>query len=348
MTPRKILYVGPQGSETTSRHRAEALRRLGHEVLIVDPGLVLPRNRILHQINFRTGFRFYTRSILQLIQERIGEFHFDIAWVNNGYAISSECVRWLKTRAHFVLSYANDDPTGPRDPSRWISFRQAIPEYDLCVIVRELNSQEFLELGAKKVIRVMMSYDEMAHAPLPYSAEDEKKWSSEVVFVGTWMPERGPFMAELIRRGVPLTIYGDRWNKAREWPMIKAHWRPDSAFGENYVKAVQYSNVAVGMLSKGNRDMHTQRSSEIPFIGTAFCAERTPEHQQMFQEGEEALFWSDAQECAAACHFLLANDSRRQRMIELARAKLQSLALGNEAICARIIDDITTIMKSDL
>ena len=335
-----ILYIGAEAAGTTSLHRADALRRLGHEVTIVDPIKILPTNRILRQINFRTGYRLFTRDVFRLIQQRVGDRHFDVAWVNGGYAVPPACVRWLKGHARFVLTYANDDPTGPRDPSKWATFCRAIPAYDLCVVVRDFNRQEYLDLGAKEVLRVMMGYDEVAHARLPFSAEDEKEWGSEVVFVGTWMPERGPFIAELIRHGVPLAIYGDRWDKAGEWPLIKPHWRSAYASGPNYVKAIQYAKISIGMLSKGNRDMHTQRSSEIPFIGSVFCAERTPEHAQMFQEGEEAIFWRDAAECAAACRRLLADDAKRLRMVEAARAKLQSLALGNEAVCARILQAV--------
>ena len=338
-----ILYIGQAAEGTTSRHRADALRRLGYQLTLVDPLEVLPTHPVLRQINFRTGYRLYTRAIARLIKERVGNRHFDVAWVNGGYAISAACVRWLHERARFVLSYANDDPTGPRDPTKWSSYCPSIPDYDLCVVVREFNRQEFLDLGAKKVLRVMMGYDEVAHAPLPFSAEDAKQWSSEVAFVGTWMPERGPFLAELIRLGVPLTIYGDRWSRAREWPTIKAHWRAASANGPNYVRAIQYAKVSIGMLSKGNRDMHTQRSTEIPFIGSAFCAERTPEHTQMFEEGKEAIFWQDAQECAAACRELLADEPRRQRMVEAARAKLRSLALGNEEVCTRILQAVTNL-----
>ena len=346
MSPKlSILSIGPAASHTTARHRAEALRRLGHDVEIVDPEVVMPASRILRQLNFRTGYRLYTGAVLRFIQERVGSRQFDIAWVNGGHSIMAESVRWLKTRARFVVNYCNDDPTGPRDPSKWATFRRAIPEYDLCAVVREFNRREYLNLGAKRVLRVMMGYDEVAHARLPYSAEDEKEWSSDVVFVGTWMPERGPFMAELIRQGVPLAIYGDRWDKAAEWPMIKPHWRGAFASGANYIKAIQYAKIAIGLLSKGNRDMHTQRSAEIPFIGTVFCAERTPEHTRMYDENIEALFWSDASECASACRSLLADAARREMMADAARAKVEALGLGNEAVCAEILQAVTEEMK---
>ena len=332
-----ILYIGPDAPETSSRHRADALSRLGHEVRIVNPRAVLPANRVLSHLNFRTGYRLFTGDALRLIQRAVGERRFDVAWVDGGYLISPQCVRWLKSRSRFVVNYCIDDPTGPREPSNWTTYCRAVPDYDLCVVVRDVNIGELRTLGAKDVLHVIRSYDETAHARLPYSAEEEKKWSSEVVFVGTWMPERGPFMAELIRNGVPLAIYGDRWNRAREWPAIQAHWRGAAAAGPNYVRAIQYAKVALGMLSKGNRDLHTQRSSEIPFIGTAFCAERTAEHRELFEEGFEALFWETPQECAANCSRLLRDDVFRQGMARAARERVIGAGRRNEEVCAAVI-----------
>jgi len=340
----RILYLGREAAETSSRQRADALRRLGHYVEILNPDAVMPRNRVLSQVNFRTGYRLYTGAAFRYVRERVGERNYDIVWIDGGHSMCAESVRWLKKRARFVVNMSMDDPTGPREPSKWSTLLRAIPEYDLCVVVRDFNCQELMDLGAKKVLHVMRCYDELAHARLPYSAQDEGFWGSEVVFVGTWMPERGPFMEELIRLGVPLTIYGNKWQRATSWPVIEPHWRSASATGANYVKAIQYSKIAIGMLSKGNRDLHTQRSAEIPFIGSVFCAERTREHVQMFEDGEEAVFWTSPKECAAACQALLKDPARCEKMTEAARAKVEALGLGNEAVCAQILEAVTEQM----
>ena len=43
-----ILYLGP--SFGTSRHRADALRRIGHQVELLDPWEFLPKARIAKKI----------------------------------------------------------------------------------------------------------------------------------------------------------------------------------------------------------------------------------------------------------------------------------------------------------
>jgi hypothetical protein len=163
-----------------------------------------------------------------------------------------------------------------------------------------------------------------------------------VVFVGNWMPERGPFLARLLELGIPLTIYGTEWEKAKEWPELSKVVRP-GVLGINYVKAIQYAKVALGLLSKGNRDLHTTRSAEIPFIGgAAFCAERTTEHEAMFQDREQAVFWSTPEECAAGCRLLLINDELRSSMVAKARQRIEELGLTNDRVCAGVLDTLTT------
>jgi spore maturation protein CgeB len=59
--------------------------------------------------------------------------------------------------------------------------------------------------------------------PLDLSAEVRKHYRAEVSFIGTWRPERGPFMVELIRRGAPFSIWGDGCQKAPEWSVIASY-----------------------------------------------------------------------------------------------------------------------------
>jgi hypothetical protein len=158
-----------------------------------------------------------------------------------------------------------------------------------------------------------------------------------VVFVGTWMPERGGFVAELVRRGLPLAIYGDFWPKAAEWTELKAVWRGPAVYGDDYAKAIQCSKIALGLLSKGNRDHHTTRTAEIPALGGLLCAERTDEHTQLFVEGKEAIFWRDAVECVQVCEEMLGNKVRREIIIQAGKMAVHMHGLGHEAILGTVI-----------
>jgi spore maturation protein CgeB len=54
--------------------------------------------------------------------------------------------------------------------------------------------------------------------------------------------------------------------------------------------------MCLGFLSKLNRDDYTYRCFEIPACGSLLLAERTPTLEKIFQENEEAVFFSSVEE----------------------------------------------------
>ncbi len=334
----RILYIGEKSEHSTSAHRAAALRRLGHTVTHVDPRSPLPATKLIGGLSVRLGFGVLSPLIYPPLIRQVLRGGFDIAWVNGGAEIGPLIYRLLKQKGMRIVSYNNDDPFGGRDGRKWDLYRRSLRYHDLTIVVREPNVAEALSCGARQVHRVYMSYDPIAHAPADLTATERERWSSDVCFVGSWMPERGPFLGRLLELGVPLSLYGERWEKAPEWPRLRRAWRGPGIFGRDYVAAVQTAKVALGLLSVGNRDLHTQRSTEIPFIrGGLFCAQRTGEHQLMYRDGVEALYWSTPDECAAQCARALTDETFRTKVVEAAHRRLRELRLSNDEIVVNIL-----------
>jgi spore maturation protein CgeB len=315
-----ILYLGTDRG--TSGHRACALERLGHKVTVVDKRNLLPNSRLISFWNFHSGCALLEQMLRRRILERIPEGAFDLAFVDAGEFAGPSLLGDLKARCGRAVVYIVDDPYGTQDRLRFRLFRKSAPYYDLVVVVRECNLPEATAGGAKDVLQVWRSADELAHCQTILTAKDREKWSSEVLFIGTWMPERGPLLARLATLGVPLTIYGDRWSRAKEWRLLQKYWRGPGIYNdEEYAKAIQCSKVCLGLLSKGNRDLSTQRSFEIPYLEGVLCAERTVEHEALYREDEEAVFWSTPEECAQKCARLLDDPEWRLRIGKQARLR---------------------------
>ena len=332
----KILFLGP--SYGVHGHRAEALKRLGHSVRLLDPDQFLPPSRLAAKLHWETGGLLSQKSITAQTLRAVEGETFDLTWVDGGRYVGPDLVQAIRRQSGPVIGYNQDDPFGRRDRGSWSLFLRTVPFYDLLVVLRDVNVPEAYARGAKKVLRVFFAADEAAHAPRLLTPDDHTRWDSEVLFIGTWMEKRGAFLADLIRRGVPLSIYGNRWQRAAEWPLLRHAWKgPGTATDDDYAKAIQCSKVCLGLLSKGNRDLHTTRSLEVPLLGGVLCAERTVEHQQLYREGEEAMFWSDAAECADACRKLLEDEDLRRRIAE--RGRVRNLANGhaNEKIESAIL-----------
>lgn len=343
-----ILYLGVTWG--TSQHRADALRRLGHVVHQIDPHSFLPRNgiagRIVSKLIYDVGGKLFEAHMRGRLLHMLRGHSYDLVWVNGGELFGPATIGALKEFAPFVINYNNDDPFGERDRLRFQLYRQAVPEYDLLAVLRDVNVTEAERFNAKRALRVLFSADESSHAPLILTEQDWEQWSSEVVFVGTWMPERGPLLARLLELNVPLKIYGDRWQKAIEWPVLKKAWAGPNLVGADYVKAIQCAKVCLGLLSKGNRDLHTTRTAEIPYIGGLLCAERTTEHLNLYRENEEAVFWESPEACAEKCLWLLKNPVMRKRIAKAGRERCIANGMLNEVVTQRILDAALDVSDS--
>ncbi len=308
-----------------------------------DPKMVVQKDLnspILSAIHFRSGYRFLQSKILKWVNEIVvKEKYADLVWVNSGELLGKQCLQTLQLLNCPIVLYNNDDPTGGRDGRRFDMLLKSVSYYSLCSVLREVNIEEYKALGAKKVVRVLMSYDEVIHKPFESLEDIDPKYRSEVAFIGTWMrhEKRDEFLLELIRQGVPVSIWGGRWQKSPYWKQLEPYYRGGALNGRNYVAAIQGAKICLGLLSKGNRDLHTRRSVEVPFSGGVLCAERTSEHQEMYKEGVEAVFWSDAAECAAICKRLLSDESLRERIRVAGMQRVRELGVGNEDICRKII-----------
>ena len=335
----RVAYIGRASG--TSLHRARAMERLGHTVSLIDPYDFLPRSVWVSRWLFHTGGAGVGFLIDRPIVETAARSRPNLIWVDQGDFLGASLINSLRSFDVPIVNYTIDDPFGSRDGRRFDHYLQALPYYDLVVVMREQNVAEAYGYGARKVLRVWMSADEVAHCPREISEKDLSLWSSDVCFVGTWYPERGPFMAELIRAGIPLSIWGDRWQKAKEWPLIAPYWRGPGVYDdETYARIIQSAKICLGLLSKGNRDCHTTRSMEIPALGGLLCAERTDEHLALYRNGIEAVFWEYPQECAKICFDLLSDSQNRRNIAELGRAVYHKNGKNNQYVLTTILKEI--------
>ncbi len=337
----RIVYIGSKWG--TSLHRAHTLERLGHQVVFLDPQSLLKMPQWLARLHFHSGYAGIGLCLNNRLLHKVSVAAPDLIWVNQGEFLGPGIVQRLHRMGIPIINYANDNPFSFENRKRFARYRAALPYYDLVVVVFEESVQFAEQLGAKHVVRVYLSADEAAHTRRTLTSEQKRRYSSEVAFVGTWMADhRGQFIATLIRRGVPLSIWGDRWQKAPEWPLIQSHWRGFGVYDDDgYGAIIQSAKICLGLVNKASGNLHTGRSVQIPALGALLCAERTDEHVAMYDEGTEAIFWNDADECADKCLSLLKQPELCKQIAKRGHERCLKNNYFNEPTLKKIIDCAT-------
>jgi len=338
----KILYVGQNAEWTTSRHRADALRRLGHDVDVLDSDSLTGFPGVLKKAAFKCKYEPAIRIIAVWNQPHWDAKkyldQYDVLWANQPKLLPPEFVKLWSAHKPSIL-YINDNPFEGAAPWAWTNLLSSIPYYGVVGVVRDRDLDFAKKLNHNCLIRVWMSYDEIYHQP-PQEEFDFRKIRNEAVFVGSYMPERGPFMAELKRRGLPLSIYGPGWQKAKEWPELKQVWRKGWITGKEYIDTIRYAGVVIGMVSEQNRDGYTQRSLEVPYIGGLLCCKRTEDHLKLFDPRTMILDWSTLDECFQKADSVLKspNDFASYRIN--AQLQVKKLLCSNEKVCNQLLKQV--------
>jgi spore maturation protein CgeB len=290
---------------------------------------------------YRAGGIGLDRYLGSRVAEKLKHTHrYDLAFVDSGDIVGPRTIGEIRQHSAAVINFNLDNPFVPRDKMRWRQFKKSVSKYDLIVTPRASTVSAALAAGAKRAIQITQAADEILHRPLQLLAPDLERFSSKVVFVGTWMPERGSFMAELIERDVPLRIYGAQWHKAAEFGVLKEHLISGWVESDDYVKAIAGAKIALALVSRENLDLHTTRSVEIPAIGTLLCGQRTADHASLYQESIEAEFFDDAQECADKCLNLLSNEGRLASVASAGHRRCLDNGHFNERLLSHILSEV--------
>ena len=339
---KSILYFGDNSTSSTSRHRADSLKRLGAELSVVNPLEILgPRHRWQVFFDYRTGYKLLQRRLLACLQNHdwIWSLKPDLIWIDSGELFGPLLLRAFAINFSCpIILYNIDDPLGRRDFRRFAMLRQALPFYSICVFIRHETSLEALALGAPRVLTVHRSFDEIHHAPVcQYALENSYK--SVISFVGTLIPgeARDIFLLRLLEAGLPLRLFGDRWVRSPVWPSLQSIYKGAGLSGVAYSEALADAAATLGFLSHQNRDLVTTRSFETTACGGLLCGERTSEHQLLYEDWDEAVFWESIDECILHCQTLLNYPYSRNKICINGTRRVRELGVGNEDICSQVL-----------
>jgi spore maturation protein CgeB len=323
----RFLYFGPATYGGTCLQRFNYLKKYFKESYFVDSRRVFPDKNsgrsLFTSIQGRIGLGPIFKLSKQILLQEIDRFKPDILWIDNGFIVHSETLKFIQRNLKCkIIHYTPDSISAPGMSS--ICMRKAIPFYDYTITTKEQDLELYKKFNSKNIILSFQGYDPKIHNKIKLSNNDKNKFGCDVSFIGQHMKDRAAdlsYLKSVLK--IDLKIYGFGWEKRFANPNLRDSLK-GPAIGKNYAKAIKASKISIGFLNRLVGDTFTTRTFEIPACGGFLLAEYSNMHKKIFIEGKEAIFFSNKEELVEKVDYYLSNETERKKIASKGYSKINS------------------------
>lgn len=347
----RILSIGTfKGLSNTCLHRTWALEKLG-EVDRIDSTLIsrILLYRIINRlfVRYRLPVSFHFPSLNKAILEAVRQKAYDVVWVDKGVFVEGKTLKAIKqARPHcLIVGYSPDNMAERHNQSQ--VFLESFPCYDYYITTKSYTVETLRKMGCPHILFVNNAYEASFHHPYQLTQEERERLGGKVGFIGAWEEERCRSILYLAEHGVPVRVWGGgKWLQYKGgYPNLQIEDR--GLYSEDYNKALSAFDISLCFLRKMNYDLQTTRTMEIPACGSLLMAERTVEHERLFKDKEEAVFFSSNEELLELCQYYLGHEEERKRIAEAGRRRCLASGYSNEETIKRVINQIMTLTHGE-
>ncbi|MDN4612581.1 CgeB family protein [Arthrobacter burdickii] len=287
----RILYVGPIWLGSNALSMANGMLEAGHDLTVIDTSPInrlkkYSKNWAIQKVTRHRPISL-VRQIDAMIEKEARSSKYDVLFCYKTIYLSQENLLALpiETKIH----YSADDVSNPANISA--NYLRSESQWHRIVTTKRHNVREISARGGTPFL-VMSAYDPAWHYRQVAPLGETYKFG----FVGNRRPDRVDLVRRLSARfGPNMVVSGEGWTSDpklnRSGAVVKA-----AAYGPQYSRMIASIGVNLVLLNSENRDTHTCRSFEVPASGGLFLGPRTSEHQELLDDGREALLYSSEDE----------------------------------------------------
>lgn len=332
-----FLYIGQYTPGTTSKMRAEVLRRLlpSYTFEVIDSNVpFMAANKWFRSLGFRHKIGPMITAINTYIKERLVG-NYDLVWIDKGIFLREDTLRKLRSSCSKLVHYT-PDAAFLRNKSKL--FEQSIPYYDHLVTTKSFELEHYHKFSCRDLILTTQGYNPEVHKP----SNDFEEKSRDVVFIGLCEPHREKLVSQLLEAGIRMSVGGKKWNRFYRENKSKDNleFLGDQIYGDDYARLISSSRMALGLLSKIFPERHTTRTFEIPACGTVLITERNEETSRFYNE-DEAVFYDNETELSGQIMNLLEDRSRLKSISERGYKRVTSGDFSYEKILYALVERCT-------
>ena len=336
---RKILYVAPLAPGNTSLYRLEAFRRLGQEMIPFAVDEYEPRSRYVAALRYRYPVGPLIARVNRALLAAAREHRPDVVWFDKPVHFTADTVEAVKAAGATTVCYNQDNPFGPRNDGCWMQFYKMYRLFDLHCLFRNVDVKRYADWGLP-AIKIALSYDPLQHFPPPAGWSDADR-NRELAYTGSPLEHRPEFLRALgEKHGLPVSVAGPRWDGV--WPpeIEKRFVVGGMMKGGAYREAMWRSKINMAFVTRMNEEDVAHKSFEITACAQFLLAERSPGHQEAFEEDREAVFYGSEEECADKARYYLTHPEERERIAAAGRLRAERSGYSNDAQLEKVLQQL--------
>lgn len=305
----KILLSGYHNPHfwTITEYMEKAVRSLGHDLLVFDdrnhiiPGRVRVHIPWLHRVDLG----MLNKNLLAQVER----FHPELAIITGGHRILPDTVKSLNKKGVQTVLWTIDPP---------IDFQpiiKAAPYYDH-IFCQGTEAIELLGRVGITIARWLpMACDPDLHHPIKLSSEDQKKYTHDIVFVGSYYPCRAELFSGLT--GFNLAIWGPGWDKLEATSPLRKYVKGAHTTPDQWLKIY---NAAKVVLATHYQDPEARfpvyqaspRIFEVLACGAFLISDKQRDVLTLFNEGQHLVTFENSNDLVNKVKYFLNHPDERK------------------------------------
>ena len=317
----KILFSGHHNPHflTITEHLEKAIASLGHDLFVFEdrqhliPGRIRARSAFLHRLDLN----IINRKLLALAKS----VKPDIAIVTGGNRIAADTICHFKRLGIASVLWTTDPPL------HYEPLVTVATAYDAIFC----QGTEAIELLARAGIRgarwLPMACDPEVHHPVTCSAAEQKKYGSDIVFVGSHYPDRADLFEKLV--DFDLAIWGPGWDSLdRNSPLRRCICGGHTTPAE-WLKIYSASKIILATHYHDPQDRFpvyqaSPRVFEAMACGGFLMCDAQKDMLSLFDDGKHLVVFKDAGELREKITHYLTNAEKREIIARTGREEVIS------------------------
>ena len=302
---------------TVTEYIERAVRSLGHDLVTFDD------RRHIFPGRLRQKFRILQQASVGLINRRLVRLaegsQPDAVIITGGHRITRACLKQLRQHQLRTALWTIDAPR-----SSDLMMKTAFDYHHLFCQGSEYVDI-FTQMGLARAEWLPMACDPEVHRRVEVSGEEKLRFGSDVVFVGSYYPQRAEMLQAVLRRHPAL--WGPGWDVLPPTSSLRACIRGAHTQPDIWTKIYSASKIVLSIHycdSENGFPVHqaSPRVFEAMACGAFVLTDRQKDVLSLFKDGEHLVTFSDDVDLDRKIAYYLEHADEREQIAHAGRQEV--------------------------